>query len=57
MMTEFYVGEIVEFHVPGRMILGDGTLVKILKITGEWAEVTTGCGCWLEKLENLRKIQ
>lgn len=56
-MTEFYVGEIVEFHVPGRMILGDGTLVKILKITGEWAEVTTGCGCWLEKLENLRKIQ
>lgn len=56
-MNNFEVGEIVEFYVPNRMVSGNGTLVQILELRGEWAEVTTGCGCWLERLENLRKIQ
>lgn len=54
-MCDFSVGEVVEFWVKGRAVLGNGTLVQILELDGDRAVVTTGCGQWLEKLSNLRK--
>ena len=55
-MSNFEVGEIVEFYVPNRNVTGNGTLVKILEISESWATVSTGCGEWPEKLTNLRKL-
>ncbi|WP_336147068.1 hypothetical protein [Acinetobacter soli] len=56
MKTEFQVGEVVELHYVGRMVLGSGCLVRIESIDDEYAVVTTGISSFLEKLINLRKI-
>lgn len=55
-MNNFVVGEIVELYFEKKRVLGNGSLVQILELRGEWAVVTTGCGQWLENLTNLRKV-
>ena len=56
MKTEFQIGEVVELHYVGRMVLGNGRLVRIESIDDDYAVVTTGISSFLEKLINLRKI-
>jgi len=56
MKTEFQIGEVVELHYVGRMVSGNGCLVRIESIDNGYAVVTTGISSFLEKLINLRKI-
>lgn len=54
----FKVGELVELDFRPAMVLGTGTIVKIIEIhSDEFVTITTGCGQWCENINNLRKIE